>query len=882
MCPVCQKIITADMHKHRGSCNTCPFCDHKEKKKARLLKHMAGCTEKARAESKPLDLSSPKKEGCKERVMDESDQFELTKPKKEDSKTICSLKELPPQVSEKDLGGQEKNKSSTKLEVIDDSEIGGKVVGKTIKSNSPLDLSIYQINNGGGVSDMYNHNENTYQAENKDGIDFETVHEGEVSTTQKRMKYPFDVEDADDYLSELEENDEKGYTTERRALKDSLEIELRLIDEMKNGEVEGDEEIFTKFKMFMQKKKKRPGVDGEFSNMKQVSTVEMYPRAIKNHILPAFHRLVAPFDARWILDCTTAKQCTFEGELRRFVDPEEPIYMTSAIVKEALKTFDGYVGESGSQRGTLLAAIVEFLDFIEFHFNNLMSIFGPSPAKKLSPYHKSLRNYLKSTGAWRTSNEEKDKAHQTKKVMENYENPNKDLEILESYHIYIKGPERLSNFLKILDFSSDENLMPTNGEMTEFGEILMGEIVACTGCRPVVVRRLTVGSYADKTPGFNPRRISKDDCVIEETQDDQNIYRRVNPKLPPKDRACKHQIEEKTAECSVHCIDRCDPDGFNITVTWDKTQKTNGSSYLHLTKPLKVVMDCYDDLRSRFFKDKKPSLNSSADWLSEDETPFFLKSSCSEFKFLNLKHISEAMQCDVTTYSFRRIVCTWALSHENIEIQQAEEEALQHKLKVARDKYLQNKQLQPQRLTQTYIEEENLFPRTITDIIETTEMLSKSKVRKTEEKRAKKRYDNLMKGKATYKKAILEKKHLGPNHRVLAADRNKFKEFIQDQEDVNLESLITDMKPLHLRNFIVRSVCSENGTKGIELRKLWVKIYQGDLKWGVRDARFKSKLKKWPKNGFPHDRNSWIASSIRQSVISEKKRCDKNSYLKLI
>ena len=111
--------------------------------------------------------------------------------------------------------------------------------------------------------------------------------------------------------------------------------------------------------------------------------------------------------------------------------------------------------------------------------------------------------------------------------------------------------------------------MPTNGEMTECGEILMGEIVACTGCRPVVLLHLTNGSYGDKTPGFNPHQISKDDCVIDEAQDDQKIYRRVNPNLPPKYRACKHQIEEKTAECSAHCIDRCDPDGFNITVTWD-------------------------------------------------------------------------------------------------------------------------------------------------------------------------------------------------------------------------------------------------------------------------------------------------------------------------
>ena len=84
----------------------------------------------------------------------------------------------------------------------------------------------------------------------------------------------------------------------------------------------------------------------------QGPTIEMYTNAVKNHLIPAIHRLVTPFDARWILDCTTAKQCNINGEPRRFVDQEEPIYMTSSIVKEALKKIDSYSGESGSERGS--------------------------------------------------------------------------------------------------------------------------------------------------------------------------------------------------------------------------------------------------------------------------------------------------------------------------------------------------------------------------------------------------------------------------------------------------------------------------------------------------------------------------------------------------
>ena len=166
--------------------------------------------------------------------------------------------------------------------------------------------------------------------------------------------------------------------------------------------------------------------------------------------------------------------------------------------------------------------------------------------------------------------------------------------------------------------------MPSNGEMTELGRIVMGEVVLATGVRPIVVTRLTIGSYGDKMPGYNPHEVSNDDCVVEEEQEDHKIFRRVNPSLPPKNKACEHQSAEKTAMCSVHCEDRCDPDGLNILVDWDKTHSTNGSSYLHLTKPLKVLLDSYSLIRSRFFQNRKPSFTQNSEWLSEDETQFFL------------------------------------------------------------------------------------------------------------------------------------------------------------------------------------------------------------------------------------------------------------------
>ena len=293
-------------------------------------------------------------------------------------------------------------------------------------------------------------------------------------------------------------------------------------------------------------------------------------------------------------------------------------------------------------------------------------------------------------------------------------------------------------------------------------------------------------------------------------------------------------------------------------------------------------MDCYDMIRTRFFANRKHSSSSNEDWLLDDETPFFLNSAGSEFKFLDLKHISDAMDCDVTAYSFRRIVCTWALCHENKEIRDAEAEALQHELKVARERYLQNKQIQPQKLTQQYNEEENLFSGALLEEIERTADSSQNKIKETEENRAKRRYENLFEERNVYKKSKMQNKPLGPKHRALGTHRNRFKYVVEMIQEKTTESSIRELKPLQWRRFIVRLLCTTEGENGNEVRKVWVRIYKGDLRWGVRDARLKSMERNWSRNFHFQDRNSWIASSIRKSLVSEKKVSDSKKYLKLI
>ena len=865
-CEVCQKTIVGDMKKHRGSCNSCPYCPYKEKKKVRLLKHIAACIYKKEAltsQTEAWDLSSPKKGETKETNEVTATAVESNNVvQKEDFHILSDPPDLDQAEEEHGESGLEMNSQDFQENRSSQGPNLIKGIVKRVPTKERKDAEVAEESN------------------DKEKVEVKNL--TEISANCKRRKYPFDADESDElYMSELEENDEIEFTLERRRVKDNLELELRMVDNMENPEQVGDDEIVAKFRNFMQIKKKKAQKEGEFSKLKQVSTIDMYTSAIKNCLVPAFHHLVSPFDARWILDCTTEKQVTINGELRRFVDPKEPIYMTSIILKEALRKIDSYCGESGSERGTLLCATTDFLDFIELEFNNQMSSYGPGPSEKLWPYHNGVRKFLKSTGEWKMSNQEKDKAHQTRKVIEQYQNPNKDLEILENYKKYIISSGRLSNFTKVLSFAADDSPMPSNGEMTELGRIVMGEVVLATGVRPIVVTRLTIGSYGDKMAGFNPREISNDDCVVEEEQDDHKIFRRVNPSLPPKHKACEHQAAEKTSICSVYCENRCDPDGFNILVTWDKTHSTNGSSYLHLTRPLKILLDCYSLIRSRFFKHRKPSFTKNDEWLSEDETPMFLKSSCSEFKFLDLKHISEAMKYDVTAYDFRRIVCTWALTHGNHEIREAEEEALQHRLQVAKDRYLQNKQSKPQNLTQTYAQEENLFPKIIMEEVNKTEAAHIKEMKAHDQKRAKRRYENLINEKETYKKTKLENKPLGPRHRVAESDRIRFKELVEEIQHKTIESLLDEIKPLQWRRFIVRLVCTTEGQKGIELRNLWVKLYTGDLKWGVRDARMRSKEKSFGKIQLP-DRNSWISTSIRKSLTAERKRNIRKSHVKLV
>ena len=139
----------------------------------------------------------------------------------------------------------------------------------------------------------------------------------------------------------------------------------------------------------------------------------------------------------------------------------------------------------------------------------------------------------------------------------------------------------------------------------------------------------------------------------------------------------------------------------------------------------------------------------------------------------------------------------------------------------------------------------------------------------------------------TNKELQRENRPLGPRHRVLGVDRNKFKEFVEDITGENIEGTLKQRKPLKWRNFIVRTVCESTGEGGNKLRDIWVKIYKGDLQWGVRDMRLRAKENNWPRkdsNAYlqKKDRNSWISSSILKSLQTDSKVKEKNNYVKSV
>jgi hypothetical protein len=162
----------------------------------------------------------------------------------------------------------------------------------------------------------------------------------------------------------------------------------------------------------------------------------------------------------------------------------------------------------------------------------------------------------------------------------------------------------------------------------------------------------------------------------------------------------------------------------------------------------------------------------------------------------------------------------------------------------------------------------------------------RDKIAETELTRQKKQHNSMLKESESNKNLQRENKPLGPRHRVLGADRKTFRELVEDITGENIENTMKQRKLINWRNFIVRTLCESNGERGNQLRDIWVKIYKGDLQWGVRDVRLRAKENNWPRrdsNAYMQmkDRNSWIASSILKSLQTDAKTKEKKTNVKV-
>ena len=273
----------------------------------------------------------------------------------------------------------------------------------------------------------------------------------------------------------------------------------------------------------------------------------------------------------------------------------------------------------------------------------------------------------------------------------------------------------------------------------------------------------------------------------------------------------------------------------SFRVDWDKVSgDKKGPTFLHLTWYIKVLMDQYDLIKQRFFEGKRPGKVTNENWLDDLQTPFFLNSEAGSLSRVDLTHLKEALGVDIVSYSYRKILSTFALNHESEEIRQAEMVTLNHSLSVARKHYNQNNALKPQILTQTYVAEEGYLTSEFEKIVTEVGIKTQSVVSHMEKKRTEHLKQSIMQDKED--QDILRRKllPLGPRKRILDTDFNEFIAILEKSTSVNIVTDFKEKTPAAWRKFLVRSVCSISGEDGDEIRRIWKSMYKGDLKNGIR------------------------------------------------
>ena len=247
---------------------------------------------------------------------------------------------------------------------------------------------------------------------------------------------------------------------------------------------------------------------------------------------------------------------------------------------------------------------------------------------------------------------------------------------------------------------------------------------------------------------------------------------------------------------------------------------------MHLPAYVKYLMDAYDILRERYFKANATDLGLENDYIEEDSTPFFLKSTGVPFESLKFTKISAEIGISVCSYDFRKMKSTWGTSHESPAIRDAEGRCLQHDKDIAMKRYKLNQQVEPMLFTQTYAKEGNFYPNKLMALMEKRRSPLEEAISQKKSERTKVRLDKLLQKKAARKEVYALTKVLDNKNKILGSDRKRFFDLVEEVTGNTMQSLKEAMKPKDLRNFIVRIVCSVDDHNGQEMRGLWTKIYK--------------------------------------------------------
>ena len=818
VCIICNKWFKAkDIVDHKGSCKSCPKCGTFYKRKDRLKDHIA------KNECSPEGNASNTDHPSKLPISIEQ-QFET-------NWDVCSNDERE----------------------------------ETVNCNAVLDLEPLESGDhniiGSGTKRLLGNNRTKNVS-----IELDSLNCG-------RKCFPFDriknkKKDNDEgYVSEHEEDDTPEATLMRRFIKDDLEQQARVIDNMQNEHEEGDKYVLDLFMQHLNKHNQAAETEGD--DRQEPATNKMYWNAIKRHLFPAYHEHVKPSKAEWFLDCENPKPISILGVERSPSMLTEPMYVSVAVVEKILDKFDK--GETGTQRCTFLAALPQWMNFIELHFNRLIAVHGREVLDRVLCYHSYVYSYLRSTKEWRKGKQERKKQCKDNKIIKEFTVPNKDAKVLTNYRKYLSSDLRLNEIKKTIRLASSEVKMVSDSEFANVTRFVHSEGLRSTGARPNVLNRLTNGGYSSMDAGFSPWGVSKEDGVPYESKGESVIYTRINPNIPPKSKACIHQLESNSAVCSENCPDKALPEGFNIFVDWDKTRESKGSYYLHLAFEIKVLFDLYDIIKKKYFGGASSISGLGDNWLYDEKTPFFLTCKGTALSSANVKHLSDALGIDVCAYDFRRIACTWNLCHESPEIRALEGDVMQHGERVANDRYRVNKQLKPQKVIQQYIAEEGILTDKIQEELRKVELNIRDEVLCKQQERKNLKMKNLVKKKNDLKTMQEMNRPLGPRHKVMKSLKDRFSALFTEITGESLKQLVSELKPKKWRNHVVKTVCSHLDVRGEEMRRIWLNIYKGDLCYGVRDQRMRAKEKGWPvsSNRCQKDRFSWIAFALHDSFKAD-------------